>query len=357
MIRRVSWYSGAVLGICVVCAAITAYFVREYLFPAGARLVTEADQIDLGTLDPGTSEFELKVLNAGRGVLQIDKVKSSCGCTIVRECGAILAGTTGVVRGTIGVESGLGSAKLLLLSNDPDRIHVVYLRWFGKGPPVVTPSKMSLCLAPMERCERQIRIVYPAGHELVCRGVSNTTMDLQGDVVRVGDVQGLDETPIKDAHTRTAALSLRLSAPEKAGKYFIKSVLHFSQDQSTYEIPLCLEIEVVGKLRTIPRQIFFGGAAPDCLLNRCMHLHVVCGGKASDISVLSKPDFLECRFRELDDRSGDLEVRVVSKPPSDARHFSISLGDQTGESATIHGTLIYSEAGFVGARGDGDNGT
>jgi len=329
MVRRVSWRSVTLLCAGIGCAAIAFYLLADYASWPRPRLVTESDQIDLGALDPGTSEFQFRVLNAGRGLLRIDEVKSSCGCTIVAQCDAIPAGMAGIITGNVTVGRGLGSSKLFLLSNDPDHVHAVNLTWFGKGPPVVIPSKMSVCLRPKERCLRRIRVVYPAGYDLVCQGVSNTKMDFHCEVVRDEQIHEQDKTPIEDARTETAMLALQFSAPERHGSYLVEPVLHLAQRQLTYQVPLSLEIDVIGRIHTIPRQIFFGAADPDSLVNRRVHLQVVSEGHATDISVLSKPDFLECRFRKIEDRLGDLEVRVASAPPFDARHFVISLGDSS----------------------------
>lgn len=357
MLRWVSRYWVTTCSIAVLGGAVVVCSIGKYVLCASPKLVLESDEIDLGASGLGTRAFQLKVLNVGRGVLKIEKVKSSCGCTIVAACDAIPGGSTGILRGQVAVQPGIGSSKLLLLSNDPDRVHAVNLNWFGKGPPSLVPSEMSVCLRPNERCVRQIRLIHSAQDEVVCQGVSDTELNLDCTIVSNQQARERSKVRIEDAETRTATLSLRFSAPEQPGSYSVKPVLHFSAAQVTSDVSLSLNIEVVGRIHTIPREIFFGAADPDSLVNRRVHLQVVSEGDASDISVISKPEFLECRLVKTEGRLGNLQVTVTSAPPADARDFVISLGDSSGESAAVNGTLIYTRVGFRSRDADhGDGG-
>jgi hypothetical protein len=94
------------------------------------RLVLEQETLDFGNIDPGSrnkAEFTFK--NGGNGVLKINKVKSTCGCTVPQlKKKSYLPGESGKINVTYTANQRSGPVKkaLHILSNDPGNSNIPF---------------------------------------------------------------------------------------------------------------------------------------------------------------------------------------------------------------------------------------
>lgn len=158
----------------VVAIGLTALAVSAFAQSAGEpKIVLSQASWDFGQVyHPAKPEFILTVTNAGSAELRIEKVESSCGCTVAQPAKYVLqpgeATTVKVVYDTKG-RQGKATSHLTIHSNDKARPELVFrARGFIKRIIEVSPfhGASFRLLDPHELASQTIRFVNTASQPM-----------------------------------------------------------------------------------------------------------------------------------------------------------------------------------------------
>jgi hypothetical protein len=126
------------------------------------------DRYDFGAVQvPGAANYEIRFRNGGDAVLEIGKIKTSCGCTVAAlEQRSYEPGATGVVKVALTVSHpGANSKQVTIETNDPEkRYRVVTVTAEGKDFISTTPARAEFgSVALSQPVSRTVRITSTDG--------------------------------------------------------------------------------------------------------------------------------------------------------------------------------------------------
>lgn len=211
------------------------------------------DTHDFGTIEKGSkvvTEFEF--VNAGKSVLTIEDVKTSCGCTTATpEKREYQPGEKGVIPVTF--DSSRFANKITktitVMSNDPENSKY-YLKILGNVESEIEakPTLVSLYNVKREDTEREIEI---SSNKLAKLEVSDITSDLDFVTVKT---QAVDDKNVK------LLINIMGSKAPKTTTTFRGEVKLKTNGEKVNEISIPVHLKFEEPIRVLPRFISFFGS-------------------------------------------------------------------------------------------------
>ena len=110
--------------------------------PTPPRLAFARRFQDLGEFVPGKHDVKITMRNVGGEALEVNKVRSTCSCAIVKKPSAVAPGESATCIVSLGVTPGPRQADMLFYTNDPSGPQRLSLLWHGSADPVFSPRQV-----------------------------------------------------------------------------------------------------------------------------------------------------------------------------------------------------------------------
>jgi Protein of unknown function (DUF1573) len=168
----------------------------------GPQIAVDENEINFDPVTQGSKvEKVFTFKSVGDAILNIDRVKSSCGCTAALLSNRDLApGESGEVRATFDSTrfQGLVVKTIYLYTNDPShKVVQLHLRGEVKPEVRVTPRRLTLnSVVPGQEVAAKLSVANVGGKELIIENVAVTAKEIQSDfmhqVLQPGEVAEID---------------------------------------------------------------------------------------------------------------------------------------------------------------------
>jgi hypothetical protein len=339
----------------LVTVAIVAAMSTSGCFNSSSppQFYTEMPFVDLGVLDPGKHSFAIEIANHGGGRLCIEKVISSCSCTIANPPIDLTPGGRGQIRGTVSVGAGPGSARLFIAGNDQVQEHVVHLTWFGKSTPKILPPLLHISKRSDETAVRDIEISYPGGasgghltllgaHDLP-EGVS--LEEVSDDPFAIRAIPGFGAAPNEAPWliVGKALLKLKCSGSVR-GSITRACTVNVEQRGVKHQLPLTIIVDCDEGLRAKPQRLLFSANSID-ELKRLQRKTTVSSDTDGDaqLEIVEKPPYLDVHLTKRTDspRETTLAARVLSPPPTGQQKAEVVVRNSGGAQIKIPIYIAY----------------
>lgn len=317
------------------------------------RLFVEAATIDLGVVDPGIRDFSFNVENRGGSALKVEKIHSSCTCTVAERPKSLRPGEAALVRGVVRVSAGPGSTNLSIFSNDPDGDRAIHLEWFGTCLPTLVPSSITISEPSTGVAVHELEITYPGGEprqSLSFLGAANLPDGVRLEVVSenpsaIRAIPGLGVSPRQAPYATVGRTLLKLTASAQlnapASAECLVRVIHRGV---THNLPLAITIRPHRGLSATPDRLLFSATDFSTLMRIRRRTRVHLGASAGRrIEVVQKPDFLAVELETQGSAPLDvaLTVSVKSAPPIGSSTERIVLKSAGGPGLVLPVLVSY----------------
>lgn len=310
----------------IIAAAVVATYRAAGVYRRPV-LVFSSDRIDLGVRTQGTHSVTITLQNQGRSDLRIDKVVSTCGCTVVGRCDTVPAGESRTLPCDLGIGGGAGSAQLAIFSNAVNRVATVRINWYGEATPVLVPSRITARLARGGTIRRRVSVVGAAGADISFSGARSTC---EGIVCKAAPVFGSASrlarvVPGAPAHTESAEFDLDINVRDGIGNVRGAALVTCESKGRKYSLPLTLSIDLDRPVALRPASLFLTSSGDQPLKGKTLTTRAVVAEASSDIQVKSAPEFLSCTVTDQGAGVHDVEMAIISEPPPLMRRFTLEL--------------------------------
>lgn len=308
---------------------------------AKPQCVFDTPYIHLSELSPGEHSISVSLTNPGDEPLHISSIISSCTCAVVKHPETVDARQRATIEVQILVSPGPRSARLEILSNDPDGPKSVLLAWHGTTKPFLVPPLIQSPPVRFDRdYERTLHVVYPGGRTAltpqferfesdsrlvdICPGRNDPTARKYGRSGLLTDVQGeLD-------------LHLRVKAPQKPQSLQTECKLFFKYGKSMVPITLLIFIPFTsGALTPDTDAITFAAANLEELKGQSRYVKVSVRDANSDVLVRQVPDWLECKIQSRSGNEVLLFLKITDRPPKPFVSVNLHLAQSSGGSSIV----------------------
>jgi len=299
--------------------------------------VFDTPDIELGELAPGQHSISISLANPGDEPLSISAIRSSCTCAVVKHPETVPPKGRAAIDVQVSVSGGPRSARLEIVSNDPDGPKNVLISWHGTIKPFLVPSAIQSLAAPFDRdYERIVHVVYPGGRTAIVPQFER--LECESPLVHVRPGRN---DPMARKYGRSdlgfniqgeLELHLRVKAPRKPQSLRTECKLFFKYGKSTVPVTLYIFIPFrTGPLTPDTDSITFAAARLEELKGQTRLLEISLRDTKSDVVVRQVPDWLECK---LTSRNGDkalLSLKIKDRPPKPFVSATLHLAQSSGD--------------------------
>ena len=346
--HRVSAAPAAFLLLTITANLLFAGCART---PTPSILYLESPTLDLGVLDPGEHPFSIAIENRGGSGLAIERISSSCSCTVAKSPPMVLPGAKAAIQGTVKVSPGPGAARLSIADNDPGKERLVQLSWFGRSPPRLLPPSLEISQRLGETATREFEISYAGGDSSTAlkflggfklpKGMSIEIMS--DDPYAIRAIPGLGVGNNAPAPVVGKAVFRLSSSVAQEQSLFATCIVKVSHRGVEYQLPLSITLSTHGALQAKPEQLLFTANSLD-RLKRIERKATIRSDTAIGcrLEVVRKPPFVEVSLAPAgSDSQAALTVRVIAAPPAGVKQDEIVLTSAAGAELVIPVFIDY----------------
>ena len=280
----------------LICAQTTAPTNKPMLIPSASPtpehtpsevtfigvpdIEVEPPMRNLGVVNQGEKpKFEFTVRNVGQGVLNIQRVRGSCGCTKVRIAKKTLApGESTKLTGEFDTKGRRGgqSKNVYILSNDPDekqvalKVRVKILVEVYVIPPQLYFNQVD----SMVGTERMITITGAVAPSLELREINVQGVDFVTTEVierKVVPTKGTDARGKPNPPETQINLLIKINPTPMVGP-FLGNLELVTNSTKQPKVTISVRGNLQGDLEIMPTRLYFGVMQPDSISTRTVIL-------------------------------------------------------------------------------------